>query len=86
MGQPTSMQAVEILADLCRVTRDGEDVVIHFGQTVEAAGAVEGVGGATALQAQALGRIAMSESGAARLQDLMVDLLRQPLPGNAGQP
>ncbi len=83
MGQPTPVQAVEILADLCRVTRDGDDVVIHFGQTVEAAEAVQA---ATALQAQALGRIAMSESGAARLQDLLVDLLRQPPPGGARQP
>lgn len=71
----TTRQPVEVAANLCRVVQDGDDVVIHFGQ-VQASGAAPG-----AAQAVALCRIGMSGAGAARLQDLLVDLLRQPPPG-----
>ena len=80
MTQDKADQAREMFADLCRVTREGDEVVIHFGQTIESPG-IPG-----AMQADALGRIAMSEGGAARLQDLLADLLRQPLPGHPRQP
>lgn len=62
----------EFAADLCRVVGAGEDVVIHFGQAV----AAEELAGAW--KAVPLQRIVMSEGGAAKLQDLLVDLLRQP--------
>lgn len=70
----------QVMADLCRVSRDGDDVVIHFGQAVDAAAP------AGALQAAATSRIAMSEAGGARLLDLLADLLRQPGPGGPRQP
>ena len=57
-------------ADLCSVERGVEGVVIHFGQRVHC-GALEG-----ALSAHPLHRISMSEGGAAKLQDLLMDLLR----------
>lgn len=57
-------------ADVCNVLREGDDVCIWLGRRAES-GAVPG-----ALAVQLQHRIAMSESGAAKLQDLLVDLLR----------
>lgn len=63
-------QPIHVVADLCRVERESDDVVILFGRSV-ASSSLEG-----ALSAHALHRIVMSEGGAAKLQDLLVDLLR----------
>lgn len=59
------------VADLCNVMREGDDVVIHFGQLVTS-GVMDG-----ALGAHLHHRIAMSAGGAAKLQDLLMALLRE---------
>ena len=57
------------IADLCSVKREGDEVILHFGQLVGSA-VMDG-----ALGAQLGHRIAMSEGGAAKLQDLLTALL-----------
>lgn len=56
--------------DLCSVQRQGDDIVLHFGSL---AGSELAPG---ALGAQLQHRVVMSASGAAKLQDLLVELLR----------
>lgn len=63
-------QAIHVSADLCRVERGGDDIVLLFGRCV-ASNSLE-----AALSADALHRIVLSEGGAAKLQDLLVDLLQ----------
>ena len=77
MSVPEPTQTV---VDLCRVEREGDEIVIHFGQAIDA-DATPG-----ARQALALQRVAMSEGGAAKLQDLLVDLLREPDRGAPRRP
>jgi hypothetical protein len=66
---------IEIVADLCRVAREGHEVVIHFGQGLPADAP------AGAVRALALQRIALGDSGAAKMQDLLTELLRAPPAG-----
>lgn len=68
MSQPPN--PILTTADVCNVLREGDEVSIWLGRRAES-GTVPG-----ALAAQLQHRIAMSESGAAKLQDLLVDLLR----------
>ena len=74
MSSATPTSAV---ADLCNVVREGDDVVIHFGQLV-ASGVIDG-----GLGAHLQLRVAMSEGGAAKLQDLLLALLREAEPVRA---
>lgn len=68
--------AVPPRIDLCSVQRDGEDVVLHFG----CLDGSELAPGALAPRLQQ--RVRMSAGGAAKLQDLLLELLReQPSPG-----
>ena len=55
---------------LCNVQRQGDDIVLHFGSL---AGSELAPG---ALGARLQHRVVMSVSGAAKLQDLLVELLR----------
>ena len=71
----SSAAPTSAVADLCNVVREGDDVVIHFGQLV-ASGVIDGAVGAHLQH-----RIAMSEGGAAKLQDLLIALLREAEPG-----
>jgi hypothetical protein len=63
-------QPIQVTADLCSVGRDVDGVLILFGERVHFS-ALEG-----ALSAHSLHRISMSEGGASKLQDLLMDLLR----------
>lgn len=63
-------EPIQVTADLCSVVRDVDGVVILFGQRVDSS-ALQG-----ALSAHPLHRISMSAGGAAKLQDLLMDLLR----------
>lgn len=62
---------VVVSAELCSVTREGDDVVIRFGA------AIDSVVHPGALAARLQHRIAMPEAGAAQLQDLLAAVLRE---------
>lgn len=65
----SAQQVVHVSADLCRVERSSDEIVLVFGRCVSS-DPLE-----AALSSDTLHRVVLSEGGAAKLQDLLVDLL-----------